>query len=784
MRKKPMLTRWAAFILAAAVGIAAAGCGTKGQPELEAGTQTGIMEETSPETGQEQTKDDNGMGRYVERTVFEGEYWDKVTSQTLQDGRMLFVNSMTGQRFVSKDNGDTWEIEASDAFAAFTDKHYPVSTAIAKDGTIALVCMVLPEGEPEDSVNYEYLLYIYHTDDTTEQIVIDLPGADSSLSEVAFDDQGTLYVYASGCKYVYRVNIEDGTAEKLTELPGGCWLMQCDGSVLMCAGSDGIFLYDLEKKSFIEDETLDNFVKETYSDIAWTGAGYTMCAFLGENATIYMAGEKGLYRHIIGGSVVEQVIDGGLSSLSVPSHLVMTMMVNDQNEFLTAYSDGKFVKSVYDANVPTVPNDKITVYSLAEDDMVRQTIAAYQAQYPDFYIEYQVGMEEGGVTREDALKKLNTQLLSGSGPDVIMLDGMNIDTYAEKGVLLDLTDIVDEADQRDGLYRNLVEHMKTDDKIYAVPTLFATPVVVGRKDYVDNIDDYGSLADMVERAKEEYPDKDPLMVYTAEGIMKRSTVFCAPSWKDDKGQLDTQQIRAFLEQTRRIYDAQMKNALAETIEMYRQNFLSPYENGHSFEDSKYFNMVNETLYLMRDCPFAYGQMYSTYEYQNIMSVPRVEGFEDSAFRPLNGQGSNVYQPLSIAAINTATKNPDVAKQFVRLMLGTTVQGSIEFGVPINRKALAEKFTYDESKLGDDGSLSSIVMSDADGLAFGYNIYPVGQEEIARLEKWIAALDTPYLSDPVLEDAVYTQGAKYLEGKQDIDAAVKAIAESVEIYLVE
>ena len=46
------------------------------------------------------------------------------------------------------------------------------------------------------------------------------------------------------------------------------------------------------------------------------------------------------------------------------------------------------------------------------------------------------------------------------------------------------------------------------------------------------------------------------------------------------------------------------------------------------------------------------------------------------------------------------------------------------------------------------------------------------------------LDTPYLSDFVLEEAVYAQGTKYLEGEQDIDAAVKAIADSVGIYLSE
>ncbi len=785
MRKKSMFTRLAAFLMAAMVSITAAGCGTKESQDRVTETQASITEESQSDTGQ---KDDgsinNGMGRYVEQTVFEGEYHDRMDTQTLSDGRLMIANSMTGRRYVSADKGDTWETVESEAFAAFADEHYPIATAIAKDGTLAVICMDQLEGVPKDSTDFDYNLYILGTDDTTRQIPVELPDADSHLRDVVFDSQGNLYAYASGCKYIYRIDINEGTAEKLTEISDSIWRMQCDGNTLMCVTSEKVFLYDLEKKSFVEDEILDSFVEENRSDMAWTGAGYVSYPFLGEDHTIYMAGGKGLYRHVIGGSAVEQVIDGGLSSLGAPSHIIMAMMANDQNEFLTVYSDNKFVKFTYDASIPTVPNDKITVYSLTDDDMVRQTIAAYQTQYPDFYIEYQVGMDEGGITREDAIKKLNTQLLGGSGPDIIMLDGMNIDTYVEKGVLMDLTDIVDEVDQSEGLYRNLIDNLKSDDRICAVPTVFGLPVVAGKKDYVDGISDYKSLADMLEKAREAYPDKNLLTVCSASGIMKRMATVCAPSWKDAQGQLDQQKIQEFLEQTRRLYDVQMNGVPEDQIEMYQQYYMVSGENGRSYEDDKYFLMASETPYLMKECPFYYGNLLTVYNYQSMLSVPRADGFDDTTCKLLDGQSSNVYQPLSIAGINAATKDPDAAKQFLRLMLSTTVQGTMEFGIPMNKKAVAAKFAYDESELQENGAQSSVTFSDEDGLAFGYSIYPVDQEGIDQLEQWIASLDTPYLCDFVLEEAVYAQGTKYLEGEQDIDAAVKAIADSVGIYLSE
>lgn len=170
------------------------------------------------------------------------------------------------------------------------------------------------------------------------------------------------------------------------------------------------------KKTFLEDETLESFLGENFkSGMLWVGGNYHAYAFLGVGCTIYIAGEKGLYRHAIGGSVVEQVIDGAFSPLGNPSDHIVAMTTNDRNEFLAMFDNGKLMQFVYDAALPSVPTDRLTVYSLNEDELVKQTIAACHAQAPNLYIQYQIGMDEDGITREDALKKLNTQLLGGSG---------------------------------------------------------------------------------------------------------------------------------------------------------------------------------------------------------------------------------------------------------------------------------------------------------------------------------------------------------------------------------
>lgn len=786
MGKKSFAGKVTAFFTAAVMAVNASGCATAGLEENETGTQANIMEDGASVEQQEDYAADSGTGRYVEKTVFEGDYWDKVSARTLSGGQMMFVNSMTSQKYVSKDGGDTWEVESSDAFAAFIENHYPMSTAVSEDGTLAIITMDRKEGsENAGNTEYEYNLYIYNTDDTSKQITVNLPDADSRLSEAAFDEKGALYVYASGCSMIYKIDTDKGTAEKLTELQGYCHLMECRNNILMCMTSDKIFLYDMEKKKFVEDETLDSFIQENYKDMEWTGGGFTAYSFLGNDGTVYVAGNTGLYRHVIGGSVMEQVIDGSLSSLSAPSCDILAMAMNEKNEFVTVYNNGKIVKFIYDASAPAVPNDRITVYSLKDDDVVRQAIAVYQTEYPDMYIDYQIGMDEGGVTREDALKKLNTQLLGGSGPDVIMLDDINIQTYAEKGVLTDLSDVVNEINETDGIYMNLVQNMKYGDKVYAVPTRFCIPAIGGRRDMVAAVDDYQSFADVAEQARKEYPDTDILYLYSAKEVLKRFTPACAPSWKGSDGRLDKQKIKEFLEQSKRIYDIQMNGTPAEVIASHQQNVSDSDGTGTPFPNyAKYKRRVQTSDYLTKQSPLIHGELISNSCYREMMSLQKTEGFEDTSFKPFNGQSSNVYCPESVAGVNAAAKNPEAAKQFVGVMLSPAVLDVLEFGFPMNKKSMAEKFAYDESQLDENGGQYSESFMNKDGETFGFTIFPVEKNGVDNLEKWIAGLDTPYLGDTVLENAVYTEGAAYIEGKQDIDAAIKAIADSVEIYLYE
>ena len=76
----------------------------------------------------------------------------------------------------------------------------------------------------------------------------------------------------------------------------------------------------------------------------------------------------------------------------------------------------------------------------------------FQKKYPDIYLTLETGMSgNDGVTRTDALKTLNTEIMAGKGPDILILDGISSETYAEQGMLEDLSGILKEAGLLDNI---------------------------------------------------------------------------------------------------------------------------------------------------------------------------------------------------------------------------------------------------------------------------------------------------------------------------------------------
>lgn len=744
-------------------------------------------------TGEQNPQSGDGnaaMGRYVEKVTDLSERlagFNRIYK--LSDGRLIIADSYS--RFlISEDNGETWKEDDFEWHTKMIDKEsYAGDIAFGADGTAAVICA---KEDWEDTGAFMEELHIFKPDGT--EIIADIPLTEDEYYPVAvgISNDGRIFVSVLGSSNIYEVK-PDGSGELFMTLQENYPETFCFyGSLMLMDGADyGCpVLYDIEKKEYVEDECLENFINENYpgGNVYSGEKSYRVHYFPGEDGVMYIAGDKGLYRHAIGGSAMEQLIDGSLCTFNNPAYGIYGMIMLENNEFLTIFSGGRLVRYTYDPDVATVPSDRLKIYSLKENDTVRQAIALYQTTNADIAIDYEVGMEAGGaITREDALKSLNTKIVSGDGPDILILDDMPIDSYIEKGLLMDLSGILNGLSGEDEVFGNIVQAMKKDDKVYAMPCEIQIPVIAGEEKYISQADDYTGIADMMENLRADKPDKDLIGIYSEAGILRYFAMVCVPAWTKD-GRLDKEAIEEFLTQSKRIYDAQMEGASAEVVKQYSDtNVYWANEFGELREESRYFREGMNTMYYTAGLRMLVIGAISRIQwggYDALHSINKMVGFEDSKWSVMNGQSSNVFCAKTLLGVSAASKNTAAAEDFIRLCLGKENQSTLYYGLAVNKAAFMESFAVDESWLDENGAYGFETASDADGLKHEFVTYQSDENQIAELRKCIETLNTPYIEDSVLEDAVYQAGAEYLVGNISLGEAISMVESKISIYMAE
>lgn len=773
------------------------GCGPKTAESAEGGAQTNETEGNNSESQDKEmeggnisdTADSNAMGRYVETSTDMSEYCSMPKGIVrLADGMVVISDRVPG-RIVSKDNGVNWSGESQDwQTENWKDEYHIMDVAYGVDGTAGMIYTVPKDeaAEKDDDFddNTEKKCLIVKPDGTRLPVQIEVSEEEYYPYKIWISDNGRVFITTIG-DIIYEVN-EEGVAEKFLKAEARPEQIRFAGNFMVIDGEgfyNGAVLYDMEKEDYVTDEVLTDFLKENYGDRSYsTQDCYGVFFFGGEDGALYIAGNKGLHRHVIEGSSIEQVVDGSLSSFSNPNNLIKGMTALPDNEFLVLFSGNNLVRLTYDPDIPTVPNERLKVYSLKENDTMRQAVNLYQTANPEVYVEYEVGIEkESSVTRDDALKKLNTQIMAGEGPDILVLDNMPVDSYVEKNLLLDLSDCINEQE----LFGNIVDAFRTDGKIYMIPCEIQLPVIQGEEKYVTPATDLKGIADMMEAMRKDNPGKSLLRIYSERGIMRMFSMISSPSWKTEEGALDREAVKEFLTQCKRIYDAELEGIPEEYVESYNEinKKVSSFYGG-TRESSDYFRVADCISYLMGDEAVILGTIYYPHSVSEQFSVNKVEGHEGDVIKPLDGMNKNVFIPKSLVGINASSANTDRAKEMIRVLLGAENQKELFYGLSVNQEALEKSFEVNEEFISEEGIFSVIGTSTGDGREYTFNIYVMEPEQMDILKGWIEAAETPYIEDTVIEEAVYTEGAEYFQGRESLEEAVNAIEQSIAIYMSE
>lgn len=572
---------------------------------------------------------------------------------------------------------------------------------------------------------------------------------------------------------VYQISISDGSIKQTYEFGENSELRESFlvGDKLVCQTDAEVLVYDTatgEQQS--KEDTLQKSITES---------GYFLAVdSLDGGKGMYWLSSKGLFHYMFGGSVMEQLMDGSLNSLANPSFYVNRLLMLDEQNLLVAANDSSsssptgvvLVKFTYSADTPARPEKELKVYSLNDSREMRQAISHYQKEHTDIYINYEVALaEENGMTVSDALKTLTTEVMAGKGPDVLILDGMPVETYAEKGILRDLAAIAANAD---GNYFENILHAYQDGQgqMCAIPARFMMPMAHAGSEYYTPGEGFESFTER----------KDVLAHMEPDSVVEKFWYSCGAAWKKEDGTLDGQKVADFL--------ARLKNAYGEfdggedesaEIVLAMEGGVSPL---HKISlDYGEFDLAGKKIN-------ANIGLYGGGDYGLIRAVSKK--LEGGDFGMMPGQAQNVFVPSMVLGVSSKSMQPEVAEAFVGYLLSADAQKlSMNSGFPVDRDAfrgVIDGHEYEPKEGQETAGVMMSVAGDSEDVseAISYEMVPSTEEEIKKLTDLAESLETPALMDDVIKEAVVEQGEKVLKGELEPQAAADAIMQKVNIYLAE
>ena len=801
--KKTAVNKTLALFLSAALLFA--GCGKTGGEQESVGDMAGDGDKT--------------MGRYVEEEIGRPEEMERNGGIVrLADGTLQIFDFNQGP-FVSQDEGKTWTKKYDD-WSGMVGEGYFMNAAAAKDGSLFLVYSTYdavsseegeeasqeevsdaerseqPDTEPTETEDTE--VQVEESDMFTIDCHYMFVSPEGETREIMLPFDMDNYELITNCWYtpdgrllasqggaIYEINQEDGSLTVLFETDGEADTACFSDTQMVAFTNTKAYRFDLVKGELLEqDEELDKFISGLTNNgekgVYWTSGNYSFLVAMDKDNTLYLACQDGLYQCTAGESP-KQLLQGTLCSMGDPSNGKYGMLVEDGPVFLVLFSSG-LSRFTYDETMPATPDKELKVYSLKKDQTLQQAVSAYQKAHQDVFVKYEVGMSgENGLTAEDAIKALNTEIMAGNGPDVIMLDGLPIESYLAKGMLADLSENLKAAEEKEEFFDNITRVYEEDGKIYAIPTRFRIPLLMGNEEFVSNIQDLSSLSAVMEEMREKNPEGSILSAYTPEILLKMLAIASEPTWSKEDGNLQEETVKEFLTQAKKIYDNEISGISDSEKEEFLNSVRGSDDSSGTAEETALdisWSILNFLTKSQAQLAIGASQQVSL-DFTNVISVPRVK--PEVVYKPLSLQAENVFQAESIVGVSAKAAEPEMAREFVEMLLSYNVMSMQQEPYPVNAASFDSLFDTD---MEGDGAFGSMGISKDDGSVATLDLYWPNEEEQKGLEQMVRSLKTPYLPGSPIEQAVLEAGVSVLEGNMSVDEGVAQIKQKIQLYLSE
>lgn len=473
-----------------------------------------------------------------------------------------------------------------------------------------------------------------------------------------------------------------------------------------------------------------------------------------KDGTMFIANIDGIFQCMDGSTNWEKLMEGVDTSMGMLDMWCRGMTVLDDGSFYISYGgeDDKaaLMQYVFDPDAVTEITQVLNLYTVNESFLLQQAAVMFHKAHPEVMINIETGisrMEQFNTNIDYAqiFQELNTKLVAGKGPDILVMDNLDLDSFMEKGLLEDINDIVAPLEADGSLLSNITScYLQEDGKRYLVPLQFGLVLSVGRDVDVKNMADIPSLADAMSKNDESlmgprtpYELVEAFLPYFVSDIVKGK-------------ELDQEALKINLEYVKKIGE---NCGIIPT----RAEDERPWGLWDIASKAKMF--------------FA-----ETDGFNQAMMPISAANLVNGTFTPFG----NAFYPRLQVGIYSKTEKMDVAKEFIAFLLTSELQNQDFYeGFPVNSISL------DYLAAKDRSNMEAYTMIDmGDGAQGEFAIKSFSDADAKTLTDACRNVDKLARKDQQILKVIAENIPGYLDGSQTIEKTIEGIEAGLRMYLAE
>ena len=477
--------------------------------------------------------------------------------------------------------------------------------------------------------------------------------------------------------------------------------------------------------------------------------GANICAT--EEGSLIVAGTDGIFRRRAEADAWEKLLDGPETDFAMSDCWCAGLAVQEDGSIYALFQESgggaRLNRYAYDPEAVVEIEEELHLYTVYESPLLQQAAVMYHREHPEvaITIQYAYSAYDSGEADYNAVyQELNTLLMGEDAPDILVLDGLDMDSFMKKGLLADIGEAVGPMEERGELLSGITgNYIQEDGKRYIVPLQFGFNMALGRDIEAENMASMEDLADFLSGTEENYLGPQTV----GELVDKFYPYFCGDIVKEK--QLDREALGGRLECLKKIADS------CGIVESRGKG-----ERAYSMWD------------LASGAKLAFSEVTG---FKNCMFPIAIVDYIQGSFAAYE----NSFLPLLQTGICAKSRYQDTAMDFLRLALSESVQDKDHYlGFPVNLASLEKQAHEDRS---ESEAFTSI---EAEGGEVEFAIRQYSDETAEALLAICKSLDRPAVEDAKIREELIEALGAYLEGSQTNEATVQRIEDGLKMYLAE